>query len=157
MSYDFKTQLNKGKSGEKILDNKFSDRFIIKEASLDEEKKKGYDRIFISKNNSETVLLIEYKTDYLAHKTGNAFIETISMDSYNRKGWAYTSQADYLFYFVVKDLLLYIIRMNKVKELVSEWIKEYPVRKSVNNGYNTHGVLVPLCEFEKHSELVLSC
>lgn len=157
MTYDFNTQLAKGKKGEQILDDKFSDRFIITQPNLSKEKKDGYDRVFVSKVNSDVVLLIEYKTDFIAHKTGNAFIETVSMDAYNRDGWALTSKADYLFYFVVKDLLLYIIKMKRVRELVPGWLKEYPTRKSVNNGYNTHGVLVPLYEFEEHSEMVLSC
>ena len=78
------------------------------------------------------------------------------MDTQNKPGWAKSSQADYLVYYVPDDELVYVMKMKKMREHLNEWMSRYPERKIPNQGYNTIGVLVPLKEFEKHAEQVLS-
>lgn len=152
--YNFDVQLAHGESGERFLDKFFSDKFEIHPATRHQQRQ-GIDRIFKNKKTGK-ILKVEYKTDYLAHRTGNAFIETVSVDSKGKKGWIYTSQADYLIYYVVIDLLIYVITFEALRKLFPNWIKKYPSRKSPNKGYFTHGILVPLTEFEKYSEAVIS-
>lgn len=152
--YDFDEQLAKGVSGEELLDAFFSREWIIRTATR-REQRQGIDRHYVCRKDGR-YFKVEYKTDYLAHKTGNAFIETVSIDSEGRAGWAYTSKADFLFYFVVEDLLLYILPMETIRKQLSRWAKEYPIKAVPNRGYRTYGILVPLCEFEEHSAQVVS-
>ncbi len=38
---------------------------------------------------------------------------------------------------------------------MAAWCERYPSRPAQNRGYATHGVLVPLEEFERHASQVL--
>ena len=127
--YKFDEQLSKGQAAEKKLDSLFSDTYVIQEAEME---------------------------DWRAAKTGNAFVETVSVDTQNKPGWAKSSQADYLVYYVPDDELVYVMKMKKMREHLNEWMSRYPERKIPNQGYSTIGVLVPLKEFEKHAEQVLT-
>jgi two-component SAPR family response regulator len=152
--YKFNVQLKLGEKGEMFLDKFFSEEYLIKPVSMGEQRK-GIDRIFEHKRTGR-VLKVEYKTDELASGTGNAFIETISVDSTNKPGWAYSSKADYLLYYVTGDELIYIITLNNLRKNLEKWEKKYRKAKAKNDGYYTHGILVPLREFEIHAEQVLS-
>ena len=152
--YDFDEQLAKGEDGEKLLDAFFSREWIIRTATR-QEQRQGIDRHYIHRRDGRRYK-IEYKTDYIVHRTGNAFIETVSVDSEGRAGWAHTSSADFLFYFVVEDLLLYIVSMRTLREQLERWARVYPIKAVPNRGYKTHGILVPLCELEEHSTQVVS-
>jgi hypothetical protein len=155
VAYDFGIQLARGESGEQVLDKFFSDKFGICPASR-QQQLQGIDRIF---KNRETgnVLKIEYKTDDIAHRSGNAFVETVSVDSVGKPGWAYTSRADYLIYYIPGDLLIYVIQFSVLREQLPSWINKYPVKKAPNKGYFTHGIPVPLAEFERCAETVIAC
>ena len=152
--YKFDEQLSKGQAAEKKLDSLFSDTYVIQEAEM-KDQRRGIDRFFVSRKLN-TALSVEYKTDWRAAKTGNAFVETVSVDTQNKPGWAKSSQADYLVYYVPDDELVYVMKMKKMREHLNEWMSRYPERKIPNQGYSTIGVLVPLKEFEKHAEQVLS-
>lgn len=152
--YSFTEQLKKGEDGEKQLDEYFSAYCEIQKATM-QEQRQGIDRRFKDKKTGET-FTVEYKTDFIAHKTGNAFVETVSVDSVNKRGWSYNSKADYLLYFVVKDLLVYIISMDTVRCNLSRWASKYRKTYAQNEGYRTYGILVPLREFEEHSVQVIS-
>lgn len=152
--YEFKRQLNRGAEGERQLDEAFSRDYVIQEATVAEQRR-GIDRIFVGKRDDRR-LKVEYKTDFVAHKTGNAFIETISVDTAGKRGWAYSSDADYLIYFIFEDLLVYIMPMTVVRERLALWLQRYRKKTVQNDGYQTHGVIVPLTEFERYSEQVMS-
>jgi len=151
--YEFNIQLAHGEDGEHFLDKFFSNKFVIYNVTM-QQQRQGIDRIFKSKATGK-MLKVEYKTDYIAHKTGNVFIETVSVDSNDKKGWIYTSMADYLIYYVVEYSLIYTIHFNTLRKLLPIWLKKYPVKKSPNKDYFTHGVIVPLTEFEKYSKAII--
>lgn len=150
--YNFNKQLAKGEDSEAKLDTIFALDYIIERVNRDLQRK-GIDRIFTRKRTG-AVLKIEYKTDWTAAKTGNAFVETVSVDRENKPGWAYSSQADRLIYYIPGDELIYIIAFAILRAQLAAW-KKYKTRSIPNDGYNTIGILVPLREFEHIAEQVL--
>jgi hypothetical protein len=115
MVYDFATQLAIGKQAEAVLDLFFADKFLIAEATQAQERQ-GIDRLFLDRANND-VCTVQYKCDWKAGKTGNAFVETVSVDRQGKKGWAYTSQADRLIYYIPSDLLIYVIAFATLRKL----------------------------------------
>lgn len=81
--YGFHHQLNAGKRGERFIDSYFADAYKIYQPDLSFEKIAGIDRIWTDKRDKR-VLGVEYKTDETAIKTGNVFLETISVASENQ-------------------------------------------------------------------------
>lgn len=143
--YDFDTQLLKGKQAENILDAYWKKRGIkIETVSMNFERL-GIDRIFEYKNIRYT---IEYKTDFLASKTGNAFIETVSVAG-ARLGWAYTSLAQGLVYFLPDTHIVYYVNMIEIKRNLMKWESEFPTREVKNKTYTGNGILLPLKKFEE--------
>lgn len=151
--YNFATQLQRGEHYEAELDRFFSTWYDIRKVDR-EQQRRGIDRIFTRKDNG-VVYQIEYKSDLTASKTGNAFVETVSVDTANKPGWAHSSQADYLIYYLPKDLLIYVIAFTELRKQLSRWCA-YRSRRIPNNGYHTVGLLVPLDEFEQIATQVIS-
>lgn len=149
--YDFRERLKFGEKHERFLDRHFQDRFTIEDASQGDQRR-GIDRYFTDKRNNKTYS-IQYKSDETAARTGNAFVETVSVDTNNVPGWAYTCQADFIVYYVVGSGPAYVIRPKSIKSKLPGWLKKYPTRSIPNRGrgkhYNTIGLLVPLDEFER--------
>jgi hypothetical protein len=154
MVYEFDEQQARGRAGELFLDRWFAAWYEIRPATR-EEQRRGIDRIFTRRQTGQR-LAVEYKTDYKAARTGNAFVETVSVDTEGKAGWAYSSQADYLLYYIPGDDLVYVMTLEVLRRELPRWVREYPRRAARNEGYATHGVLVPLCEFEQHAEVVIS-
>jgi len=152
--FNFKKQLSKGQDKEKYLDAFFSPRFDITEASANEQRR-GIDRHFKNKETGAR-FSVEYKTDWRAAETHNAFIETVSVDTQNKAGWAYTCSADKLLYYIPRDELVYVISLRKLRERLPKWEKQYRALPVKNDGYNTIGLLVPLRELEAIAESVIN-
>jgi len=152
--YNFKEQLAIGAQGEAFLDSFFHADYQIAPAHAFEQKQ-GIDRHFINRNNG-TQLRVEYKTDGIAQKTHNAFVETTSVDKNDKAGWAYTSTADYLIYYVPGDELIYVIRLTKLRKCLPTWATKYPLKSALNEGYRTWGLIIPLREFERIADRVYS-
>ena len=146
-TYDFDTQFAQGETGEDYLDRRFAPWYTIRPATRTEQRQ-GIDRWYTRISNGET-FPVEYKTDRTAGRTGNAFVETISVDTANKLGWAYTSKARYLIYRIPEPEVIYIIPMAELRYRVDAWKARYPERTIPNNTYNTVGTLVPLDEFER--------
>lgn len=155
--YKFDKQFKKGEKGENKLDKLFQERFHIYSVPI-ELQKKGLDRLFIRKDDIK-VFKIEYKTDFLSSHTGNAFIETCSIFR-NRvcktKGWAYTSHADYIIYYIVGDEIVYIVPTDVIKDNVNIWKDKFGEKSARNRDYVTKGVPLPLTIFEKMAIQLLS-
>ena len=146
-TYDFTKQLERGEQGETRLDGLFAQReYLIRPATRDEQRR-GIDR-WMTNARTGKVTAVEYKTDDLASKTGNAFIETVSVDTANKPGWAYSSEAEFLIYYLPQDELIYIVPFERLRRRLPRWEQTYPKRSAQNEGYQTHGLLVPLCELE---------
>jgi hypothetical protein len=152
-TYQFQAQLDKGEQAEAQLDRYFAEWLHIRPATRDEQRQ-GIDRIYTDRCTGNT-LKVEYKTDWTAGRTGNAFVETISVDTTNKPGWAYTSKADVLVYYVPGDELIYWIRFADLRRHLVRWAQKYEARKIPNRGYHTHGLLVPLSEFERIAKQVI--
>lgn len=146
------------KSDQHELDEIFRERGFAVEPTTPEQERgeKLGDRVF-SKDGKRW--FVEYKSDESASKTGNAFVETISVDSQGVPGWAHTCRADFIMYYLPLDGLIYVFRPRRMRKLIPKWEKKYPTRptsKGQNKGYNTHGILVPLREFEKRANMVIN-
>jgi len=152
--YEFATCLKRGEAGERFLDEFFAGEFAISPATR-KQQREGIDRIF-TKRKTGSVFRVEYKTDYQAHRTGNAFLETVSVDVEGKKGWVYTSRADYLIYFVAEDSLIYVVPFKTLRKLFPGWLKKYQQKEVANASYTSKGICVPLTEFERCAEAVIS-
>lgn len=151
--YEFKEQLMKGEKSEDKLDAFFSEWYTVKRVDMFQQRQ-GIDRIFTRKDNG-SIFKIEYKTDWTASRTQNAFVETISVDTTDKPGWAYSSQSDYLIYYIPGDELIYVITFIALRARLPCWCK-FPSRRIPNKGYCTVGLLVPLAEFEQIAREVIS-
>ena len=145
-TYNFTNKLKEGQQYEKdIFAHLKKDNWRVKIADR-EQQSQGIDCI-ISKEN--LTYAIEIKSDTKASKTGNIFIETISVDTQNKKGWAYTTQSDFIFYYLPLDLIVYILNSKWVTNSVQSWEHRFPKRIINNQEYNTVGLLIPLWFFEE--------
>lgn len=134
--YSFDAKLAEGQHYEAVLDAFFRRRGATVLEATRAEQRRGIDRWI----DGEAV---EYKADRTASRTGNCFIETVSVDTANKPGWAYTSEADWLFYFLPESELLYIVWMRSLRWELVGWEKSCRTVKVPNDGYHTHGLLVP--------------
>ncbi|HMN12042.1 MAG TPA: hypothetical protein PKD55_06935 [Bellilinea sp.] len=151
--YQFDRQLSIGEEGEAFLDGFFAPWFHIRRATPAEQRQ-GIDRWFVDARGRRQS--VEYKSDSTAARTGNAFVETISVDTTRKPGWAYSSQARTLVYYIPPDGLIYIIRFRHLRVVMPRWERDYPTRAVSNAGYHTHGLLVPLHELERLAVTVFS-
>lgn len=151
--YEFNEKLAEGMIGESRLDKLWDEqRWKVVPASRHDQRC-GIDRWLVARVGGRRVSL-EYKTDAVAGKTGNAFVETISVSSCNKPGWAFSSKATWLVYQVVEPETIYIIRMASLRARLTQWQSRYPSRDVPNRGYKTTGILVPLDEFERIADKV---
>lgn len=148
VTYDFKEKLAEGQAYERRLDNHFRRFNIDIRPATMEEQHQGIDRFFTHRPTG-AVDAMEYKADSLAGKTGNAFVETISVDTTGKPGWAIASEARYLVYLVTEPETIYLIAMSRLRAALPAWQAQYRTASAANDGYRTHGVLVPLHELEK--------
>jgi len=144
--------LESGLKDETVLDGYFKQWYDIAPAS-ETQQRDGIDRIFTCRETGRR-FTVEYKADGVAVRTGNAFVETWSVAEDDRRGWAYTSCAQMLIYFVPQSGAVYMASMLQIKEMLKEWAatyKEKSVKNSGKNGnpYTTKGLPVPLPEFAK--------
>jgi hypothetical protein len=153
--HDFNASYAAGIVGETFLDDLFAKNYEVKQVSR-EDQRKGIDRYFTNRKNNKT-FSVEYKTDYRAAETGNAFIETVSVDSAGKVGWAEKSQAKYLVYYIPQLNTIYCLELSAIREQLTRWTETYPTRTARNDGYSTHGVLVPLDELRTAANWVEQC
>ena len=152
--YDFQEQLKQGQKEERYLDSRFSKWFTITPATMDEQRN-GLDRWF---DDGKRRMAIEYKADKVSQRTGNAFIETVSVQSTikTKPGWAYTSCSDYIMYYVLGLEVVYLLDTEELKTVIDSWCDKFPSRTVPNRGYSTIGILVPLDVLESFSTQAIS-
>lgn len=153
-SYQMGEQLKQGEEAERYLDSLFADEFNIKNATRAEQRR-GIDRHFTRKSDGKK-WAIEYKADTTAARTGNAFVETISVDVDNKPGWALYCEADFVMYYIVGIGPIYIIRPDDIRSRLDTWKSEYRIMTVPNEDYNTKGIIVPLAEFEKIAAQIIN-
>jgi hypothetical protein len=146
--YRFQTQRNRGYEGEKMLDGVFSRFFNVRRATASQQRD-GIDRVMVGKEHGQQIT-VEYKTDYTAASSGNAFVE-IAFDG--RPGWAHTSQADFIAY-CVPGKHTYIVRPQTLRTHLSEWEGRFEKRTVLNAGYTATGLIVPLAYLAEIAEAI---
>lgn len=151
--YQFDAKLAEGQEYERKIDTVFAKWFQILPATP-QQQRQGIDRMFWHVKD-EKRYAVEYKADSVAGKTGNAFVETISVDTTNKPGWAVSSEADMLVYMITEPETIYAIPMARIRRELPRWQEQYVTKTAQNDGYKTHGVLVPLAELEKIAILVM--
>lgn len=153
--YDFDAQLKQGERYEKLLDRHFQAWFSIAPAS-EYDQRNGIDRIFTRKID-RCVFTVEYKADFQAHQTGNVFIEMVSVDKRNKRGWVLQTRAQVIAYYIVRSDRVYLLYAADIKTMLPRWVKEYPQGSAQNKGrgrgdsYASSGILVPLGAFTRYS------
>lgn len=145
MVYDWSEQLRVGADGERVLDTILSHLGTLTEATRDEQRA-GIDRILVTGKGQR--LTIEYKTDTLAHRTGNAYIETLSVSTTGKLGWLHTCTADRMVYYTPGDRRIRVIRMDRMRKAAQDWQWVHPVVRVQNKTYYGEGMLVPLSELD---------
>jgi len=146
--YHFDEQNLRGGKGEAYLDTFFAERGHYIQKATRGQQRLGIDRVFLKDG---TVVRVEYKTDLLAHKTGRVFIETVSMDSSGKQGWAFTSRADLIVYFIPGLKRIVVVPPENLRSEIGRWEQIYPTRAASNEEYSTHGILVPIEELERQA------
>ncbi len=149
--YSFDQQHEHGERGEAFLDAFFANRGHTIQPATRGQQRRGIDRVFLWDGKMARV---EYKTDFLAHETGKVFVETVSVDTEGKEGWAYSSQADLLVYYVPGLRRIVVLPLVELREALPAWSEQYPTRPAQNVDYATHGVLVPIGEFERHASQI---
>lgn len=147
--HSFAEKLAQGQEIERQLDDIFAQRYMVREATR-QQQRQGIDRLMADADGNQFAM--EYKADWRAADTGNAFIETISVDTVGKPGWARTSKADWLVYAIPPLGIAYGIPMSAVRAMVPAWAARYPIRPALNSAYSTHGICVPVSELVRLSE-----
>jgi hypothetical protein len=81
---------------------------------------------------NEKTVAIEVKGDTKAHETGNFFFETVSNAALGTQGCFLKSQADLLFYYLLRTDRLYIFPMKRMQD----WFAK--AQKQLSAGSSTH-------------------
>ena len=130
-----------GNAAEKVLDEFLSNQFDDIAPVNMEWQKRGVDRWAIKDGYW---IPIEYKADFAAARTGNAFIETVKNCNSNAPGWAKTTMAQILYYYVPPTGMIYPLYPVtwKLDEDKNEDFKS--AKCKINDTYDSEGLLVPL-------------
>jgi hypothetical protein len=142
----FDSKLVEGRKGEAEMHRMFARDFAVTPANSSEDRA-GVDLWF---ERAGIRIGVQVKRDMKAHLTGNLFIETISVDTAGKDGWAVSPRADVLLYCLPPANVVYIIPMAFIRDNLERWRRLYPTRatnEGLNDGYRTHGVCVPRTEF----------
>lgn len=156
MTYTFKDQLRAGKRGEAILDHYFSCWFRVETIPVEIEQRIHADRLFIDGEGQQ--FTVEYKTDFMGHKTGNLVVEVMSNDVTHAPGWIYACKADRLVWWMAGSGELFVFRMADLVKELPRWLAACRKVQIPNDGYHTVGLLVPIPEIARlatwHAQLL---
>lgn len=153
-THSFQASKKVGDMGEAQLDKFFSEKFTIEDVDMTQQKL-GWDRIFTHKERG-TRASVEYKTDTMSHKTNNIFVEIWSNKEAGKRGWAYTTTAQWLYYFVTGLDEVFIVDVAKLKLYLENWQIQFKVKSARNPNYTSEGMLVPIDVFKSVAYEVLS-
>lgn len=143
----FTDQLAKGTAAEQTLDGWARNRFGAEPRPADmDDQRRGIDRHIEAPDG--TTYTLEYKADGQGHRSGKAFIESISVDRTGKPGWLWTSQADYVVYWLSGDGRGWVITPANLQARAWDWTRRFPVKVSSNPSYHSYGILVPHTELD---------
>ena len=145
--HDFTEKLNEGLEAEDAVEDwlrgRFPDATDITRVPIDVQKFMG--DIWVWHGDSH--ISFEIKVDTAAERTGNAFIEYVSVDRTGAPGWALTSMADRILYIVGGKM--YSFSPDEVRRKLPFWFRRFRSAKAVNKDYVGWGLLVPLVELRE--------
>lgn len=143
--YEFEQQLEKGEQGERLLDRYFSRTLgvDVKPVSM-EMQLLGIDRLWERPNGKR--LSVEYKTDSAAARTGNLFIEVLSNRERGKPGWALTSIAQAIIFYIPGKRKAYFTDTTALKRKLGSWENLISIRIR-NPNYTSEGLLLPVRQF----------
>lgn len=144
--YSIREQLHQGEQVEDDLDEFFRRYYRVAHVGMSDQRR-GIDRWFTDPQTRMT-FPVEYKCDWLASDTGNAFIETISVDIVERPGWAISSEASWLVYALPQNGSYWTIPLHLLRRCLWRWSRRYNEVPVQNVGYLTWGLLVPIAELD---------
>lgn len=133
--YDFDTQLEIGQAVEARLMTHFRQFGEVRRADWSEQHR-GID-FFCG------TLSFEVKADSKTPDTGNVFVETVSVDTAGKPGWAYTSEADVLLYAVPAWQQTLAIEVARLRQHLPAWQGQYRSGTCRNARYRSVGLLIP--------------
>lgn len=157
--YDMKDQLEASRLRDAEIDKHFADKWHVSKELPRTHERLGYDRVWVHRESGRR-WTVEYKHDTWTHKTGNVFIETESVEG-EKKGWAYTSCARVLVYYVVYGEYAFVVRMDEIERRLDVWEKLYESKttttydKKSGETYNTVGICVPVFVFRSICDAVV--
>ena len=70
------------------------------------------------------------------------------MDTETKLGWVCTSRVKWILYFVPGRDELYVVRLAVLRTELPRFIETLPHRQVPNDGYHTHGLLLPLRQLD---------
>jgi len=88
---------------------------------------------------------VEVKCDRMAHKTGNIYVEVYSR---GKKSGISTTEADYWLYIVENKQVMFIIPIEKLRELCREYHALNGFKKGGDDDTSL-GVLIPMTSLTK--------
>jgi len=145
--HNFKQSKKTGEMGENAVQDLLKD-FCYYAHDVTEQKEfyePDIDYICIDKDLDTEY--IELKTDTYTASNGNIFIETVSNDTTNKKGWYYECEADWLWYFAVPQTV-YLFRLEELRDELGEkpveYCEEAEEKEVFNKNYRSKGVTIPL-------------
>lgn len=156
VTHNFQAKLHQGEEIEQLLDDYLDAAYVIRKATR-EEQRQGIDRWLtpMDPDGGAQAFSIDYKADWLAARSGHAFIETVSVDTTGKDGWALASRAEFIFYYLPQRRTLYVLSMAEIQASLPHWALIYRTVPAHNEGYLSAGVLVPLSEIERIAEDVI--
>ena len=138
-TYDMKTQLQAGKTGEEIIYWWLYNQGFYIEDVRDGPGYQKEDVDFIIFENGKQAK-IEVKTDF--YTTGNIFVELESTLGKTR-GCLLKTKSDYILYFFIKENKLFIIDTKEFQDYIVENKERFPKKVVHNKGYDTLGIIIP--------------
>ncbi len=144
--YTWTSQKLLGDNGEKKLDSYFSRWYSIQPVTLTAQKS-GIDRLFTRPNGER--ISVEYKSDFRATETRRAYIEITHTAVRSGLGWAVTSTADKIIYYLPKSHTAYILNTSALRSALPTWQRQYKVFKSRDDIGVSRGIGVPLAELAR--------
>lgn len=112
--------------------------------SVEEHKRYQRRDIDFLWETAKGIYRVEVKGDTVGHRTGNFFFETISNDRRRSPGCFMYTEADLLFYFMIKSGELYIMPVEPTREWFEREKDRFKKHRVPNRRYNTIGHLVPV-------------
>lgn len=139
----FAQQVHTGAAAEAKLDRWAEQRFGEPPEQVDMAMQKaGIDRTVAG-------ITLEYKADSQGHRTGNVFLETISVDRTGKPGWVWTTEADWVVYWLPASGDGWLLAPAALRDRIWDWSRRFRVKVSSNPTYHSYGLLVPVGELEQ--------